>query len=89
MAGTFYAALHYVDGFLMLRGIDPPRHADRNNIVENDPTLSKIWTEYRQLYNDSKLSRYEIHQFDKEAVRLLTDNYLKPIKDLLVPLLPK
>jgi uncharacterized protein (UPF0332 family) len=89
VAGTFYAALHYVDSFLMMKGIDPPRHKDRNPIVETDPTLSKIWLEYSQLYNDSKLARYEIHQFNKEEVRLLIDNYLKPIKELIVPLLPK
>ena len=89
VTGTFYAALHYVDGFLMTRGIDPPRHADRNSIVERDLTLGKIWPEYSQLYNDSKLARYEAYKFDKEQVRLLVDNYLKPIKDLLDPLIPK
>jgi hypothetical protein len=73
----------------MLRGEDPPRHKDRNPIVETDSTLSKIWPEYSQLYNDSKLARYEIRKFSKDDVRLLADNYLKPIKDLLVPLLPK
>jgi len=73
----------------MLRGEDPPRHGDRNTIVETDPFLSKIWLEYKQLYNDSKLARYEIHGFNKDDVRLLQDNYLKPIKELLDPLLPR
>jgi len=68
---------------------DPPRHADRNSIIESDPTLSKIWLEYKQLYNDSKLARYEIQGFSKDDVRLLHDNYFKPIKDLLEPLLPR
>ena len=85
----FYAALHYIDAFLMMRGTDPPRHMDRNDIVETDPTLSKIWPEYSQLYTDSKLARYEIHKFTREDVRLLLDNYLKPIRDLVTPLLPK
>jgi uncharacterized protein (UPF0332 family) len=89
VAGTFYAALHYVDGFLMLSGIDPPRHSDRNSIIESNPTLSKIWLEYKQLYNDSKLARYEIHKFTQEDVRLLRDSYFKPIKDYLIPRLPK
>jgi hypothetical protein len=89
VTGTFYEALHYVDGFLMMKGVDPPRHADRNHIVESDPMLSKIWPEYSQLYNDSKLARYECHEFSRDEVRLLRENYLKPIKELLNPLIPK
>lgn len=89
VTGTFYAALHYVDGFLMLRGDNPPGHAERNYTIQNDPALSKIWFEYKQLYNDSKLARYEIHKFSQAEVRLLQDNYLKPVRDLLKPMLPK
>ncbi len=89
VTGTFYAALHYVDGFLLTQGIDPPRHSDRNHYLESDQTLGKIWPNYSQLYNDSKLARYEIHKFSKDDVRLLIDNYLKTIKDLLNPLIPK
>ena len=89
VTGTFYEALHYVDAFLKTKGIDPPRHADRNNEVEKDATLSKVWMEYKQLYDDSKLARYECHRFDRDEVRLLRDNYLNPIKDLLKPLIPR
>jgi hypothetical protein len=89
VVGTFYEALHYVDGFLMTKGVDPPRQAERNSIVATDSTLVKIWPEYQQLYNDSKLARYECHTFDQNAVRVLRESYLKPIKDLLNPLIPK
>lgn len=89
VTGTFYEALHYVDSFLMTRNVDPNGHCDRNEIVESDATLSKIWPEYQQLYQDSKLARYECHPFSKEDVRVLRESYLKPIKDLLLPLVPK
>jgi uncharacterized protein (UPF0332 family) len=89
VTGTFYAALHYVQGFLILSGRDPDKHSDRNFIIQNDPILSKIWLEYRQLYNDSKLARYKIQKFTQEDVRLLRDNDFKTVKDYLVPMLPK
>lgn len=89
VTGTFYEALHYVDGFLITKGVDAPRHSERNSIVEKDATLGQIWPEYSQLYNDSKMARYECHEFTQEDVRLLRNAYLKPIKDLISPLLPR
>ena len=89
VTGTFYEALHYVDAFLKTKNIDPPRHADRNDIVERDATLSKVWLEYKQLYDDSKLARYECHSFSQDDLKLLRGTYLKPIKELLDPLIPK
>ena len=87
--GTFYAAVHYVDGFLISKGIDPIDHTERNEYVRTDPTLAKIKDNYRELYVQSRNARYDLVPFTKEDIRLLRELELKPIKDLLDPLIPK
>ncbi len=88
VTATFYAALHYVDAFLMTKGIDPEFHPDRNEYVRNDPTLTKIRSNYRQLQNDSRSARYDVVPYSQEDVRLLQEE-LKAIKNLLSPLIPR
>jgi hypothetical protein len=89
VTGTFYTAVHYVDGYLISKGLDPPNHTERNELVHTDPTLAKIEDNYKQLYVDSRNARYDLVPFTKEDVRLLRDLELKPIKDLLDPLISK
>ena len=88
VTGTFYAAVHYIDGYLITKGIDPEFHSERNQYINRDPTLAQLWNDYRELMNNSRWARYDIVEFDKEDVRLLQAN-LKAIKDVLSPLIPK
>jgi uncharacterized protein (UPF0332 family) len=88
VTGTFYAALQYVDAFLMSKGIDPENHPERNDYVRNDPTLRGIRSNYRELQTNSRNARYDVVSFSQDDVQSLQEE-LKAIKSLLIPLIPR
>jgi HEPN domain-containing protein len=88
----FYAAVHYVNAYLMKAGKAIPRRhktqgslLGRSNIVESDPTLKKIYPAYRHLDDESRDARYELKKPTPEDY----DTYLVPqlhkIKDFVMP----
>lgn len=65
----FYAAVHYVNAYLAKNGKPIPRRhrgdtttPGRLNIVQQDPTLSAIYSEYRHLDDESRDARYELRK---------------------------
>lgn len=56
----FYAALHTVDGYLLLHDHRPPSHAKRGRAISDSAELSPIRTGYRLLEIMSREARYEL-----------------------------
>jgi hypothetical protein len=65
----FYAAVHYINAYLVKTGraiprrhtgYDPKKRPGRTNIVQQDPQLSAIYPEYRHLDDESRDARYEL-----------------------------
>lgn len=65
----FYAAIHYVNAYLVKVDIPlPKRHFSkkhpnppgRSNIIQNDSVLALIYSEYRHLEDESRDARYEL-----------------------------
>ena len=56
---VFYAAVHYVDAYLVRFRQRQHDHFGREREVQIDPYLSTIWKDYRRLKNLSRAARYE------------------------------
>ena len=90
----FYAAIHYVNAYLRKSNIQIPRRhrgsekgkaKGRLNIVQQDPTLQLIHSDYRHLDDESRDARYELkkpseHDYDQFLLPRLTS-----IKNLIGP----
>ena len=56
---AFYAAVHYVNGYLWeVRRYAPPDHESRNLLVRGDPVLGSCHDQYRRLLDAGFRSRY-------------------------------
>ena len=56
---AFYAAVHYVNGYLWeVRRYAPPDHDSRNLLVRGDPVLRACQEEYRRLFDAGFRARY-------------------------------
>jgi len=91
----FYAAVHYVNAYLVKSRIGiPRRHTSRDpknmgrtNIVQQDPSLTSIYVPYRHLDDESRDARYELKIISEADY----DNFLLPkleqIQSFITPLL--
>ena len=51
ITGLFYAALHYVDAYIVSRtGVSSPNHSSRNYLVDSTLSLTEIRPAYAELY---------------------------------------
>ncbi len=87
----FYAAVHYVNAYLVKsKQPIPRRHTNRDpsnpgrtNIVQQDPHLCKIYRPYRHLDDESRDARYELKPISTSDY----DSFLLPqinkIKDFI------
>lgn len=56
---AFYAAVHYVNGYLWeIRRYEPPDHRSRNQLVRGDPGLQACLDESDRLFSASFRARY-------------------------------
>jgi len=55
----FYGALHLVEHELAKHGLHSEHHTDRRKKVYNEPSLKKVHTEYKSLYDMSLDTRYD------------------------------
>ena len=67
----FYAALHYADAFFARAGLHPSNHRERDRLVAQTPELSRIYPEYRTLYDSSLDARYNLVIFPRQLVEVL------------------
>ena len=88
----FYAAVHYVNAYLVKAGKTIPRRhrtqggrIGRSNIVQSDPELNNIYSAYRHLDDESRDARYELKKPSTDEY----DKYLAPqlerIKNFVMP----
>jgi hypothetical protein len=82
IAMTFYAAPHYVDAYLAGKNMHPLNHAERDDEIENNGSISEIFKDYRRLKDMSRAARYEIANYPKENV-VIADDRLNRIKQHL------
>jgi hypothetical protein len=86
VTALFYAALHYIQGYFVAKGVNPPpsTHTIRNNHVANDKKLAAIYVDYRELQDESRSSRYGVIAPNQADVTRLKGN-LNTIKNLVMP----
>jgi len=67
---TFYIALHLVEQYLYVHHQKHCKnHRDRENEVESDPNLRKIYSHYKRLSDWSREARYDVVGFTNNEVR--------------------
>jgi len=85
VTAIFYSALHYVDGYLATKNINPkfahpPTHEVRTPLVGRESNLRHIWPQYRRLKDKSEAARYRIKHFTQGEVEGLKENEFEVIK---------
>ena len=63
---SFYAALHLVEAKLSESGIDSKDHFARSNNVERFNQFKNISTQYKTLYDKSRIARYDAAFMNKK-----------------------
>lgn len=63
---SFYAALHLVEAKLSESGIDSKDHFARSNNVERFNQFKNIRTQYKTLYDKSRIARYDAAFMNKK-----------------------
>ena len=89
----FYAAIHYVNAYLVKAHIPiPKRHRGSNpkkpgrlNIVQNDSVLSQIYQEYRHLDDESRDARYELKRPSISDYDTFLISQLVRIREFILP----
>lgn len=87
VAGTFYAALHYVDAYLSLKNLHPTAHPLRSRFVASIHDLRVIYPDYRILEDVSRDARYHCTPITDSHLTSATQ-LLQKIKKQILPLLP-
>lgn len=85
---SFYAALQYVEAFLARKGIHSPNHTVRDEIIQRDPVLRKIYDEYRQLKDDSHDARYDARVTHTQDDYGFAKKYLETVKMVVIAQFP-
>lgn len=62
----FYAALHWVQAYLVRRGQVPGSHRQREALMRTRPELRSIVDAYRVLKTDSESARYDCRRFSRD-----------------------
>jgi uncharacterized protein (UPF0332 family) len=60
----FYAGLHYIDAVLAVSRIDPHKHEERQDSIQKNDTLRRVYSEYRMLETLSRNARYYAVEID-------------------------
>lgn len=89
----FYAAVHYVNAYLVKSSMPIPRrhtssdplNPGRTNIVQQNPDLSKIYRPYRHLDDESRDARYELRSISTSDYDSFLLPQIKKIKEFIEP----
>ena len=86
VTAAFYAALHCMQGYLLIRGRDPQSHVARGHEIA-DPANQipmDVQRAYVRLEQFSRKARYRLGTFDPAFVRnRILDDILKQITDFV------
>ena len=80
VTAIFYSGLHYVDGYLASKNIDPTTHDVRTPLVARESNLKRIFPQYRRLKDQSEAARYRVKHFTQAEVKGLKENEFEVIK---------
>lgn len=69
----FYAALHYIDGYLAGKTFKPLNHKQRDDEIERNGSLAGIYREYRRLKDMSREARYNIASYADRDLQIAGD----------------
>jgi hypothetical protein len=86
---TFYAALQYVEAFLARKAIHSRNHELRDDNIQRDPVLRRIYDDYRQLKDDSHDARYDARISHTQSDYGFAKGYLDNIKAVILPTFAK
>jgi hypothetical protein len=75
----FYAALHFIDGYLAGKAFKPLNHKQRDEEIENNGSLTDIYKHYRRLKDMSREARYNIASFADRDLEIAAERlrYIK------------
>lgn len=85
LTSLFYAALHYVDAFLLPD--DPHSHRRRNQCILARAELRSVYPSYRLLQDRSRDTRYECFDPTTKQLRWYRTEHFDPIQGRLAVLL--
>ena len=86
VTAIFYAALHFVDSYLAIRGVHLSSHRGRDSLIWAVRDLRPIYSAYRRLKHRSEQARYEAMPFSSKKVQKLLNKELASIKAHLASL---
>lgn len=73
VTGLFYAAVHYVEGYLATIGKHSPDHRVRDSAIQRDKKIRGIYDDFNELKNCSINARYYVVPFTPQG---LTQNLI-------------
>ena len=69
----FYAALHRIDAYLAGKNFHPLNHQQRDEEIENNGSLTNIYSDYRRLKDMSREARYNIADYTERHFKIAED----------------
>ena len=83
VTSLFYSALHLIDAWLddSVRPAHPANHTQRKRLIQTDPVLRLIGSEYLHLEDRSRDARYECAPFTVADVEQLRRTVFVPLKN--------
>ena len=84
--GLFYAAIHYIEGYLSTKSISVGNHRDRLTYISRIKDLKPIYNQYRMLYDVSVNARYKFLKLKRKDVEELYNKEFQTIKMHVLPL---
>ena len=87
VTALFYAAVHWIDAYLVQYWPSPGNHADRFELMRRERAVRPIRALYQDLYQRSLDSRYNCEAFQIRDVQRLRQARFEPIRRHLEGLL--
>ena len=88
IVAMFYEAVHIVEAYLTMNGKSSGSHENREKLINQEPSLSKIRSFYYDLYSMSRTFRYKCITPSETDVMNAQDD-LQQIRNTIEPLIKK
>ena len=80
VVSAFYAAVHWINAYLLTQGCRPKNHRTRDNAIRMYAVTKKVAWEYSELKNHAFNARYMVHRFSAKQVNEQVVPFLEAIK---------
>ena len=81
---AFYAAVHWINAYLLTQGYEPKHHTARDNAIRRYSVTRKIAWEYSELKSHSFSARYKAHRFSAKQIKEDVVPWLEAIKKQII-----